>query len=379
MSSIMDYVLWRGDLTFKEYPFNEIDGLILSQLAYSKIDALIPDDFDTETTLREVAYEYGIMNPRENAPEKEYSVINPLTENLLLETGQSKRYGTIKIRCFISIFNSAKQEQFAAYSARLDDKTLCIVYRGTDETLTGWKEDLNLSYKNPIPAQQDALDYLEQAARNIHGKICIMGHSKGGNLAMYASSFCSPKTSKRIKSVYSYDGPGFISEITNTPSYIKNLKRIKSFIPQSSLVGVLLNHPNDYTIIQSSEKNGIMQHDPFSWQLNGPTFITLDSRTEESIFIEKTVKQWLENITNEELLSFLESLYAILDTLSTDSLSEVGEQWIKHSTEIIVALRKIDSSNRAAIWKIIQLFFQVARSNIPQSKGLQLFLNQFTH
>jgi len=377
MASIMDYILWRGDLTFKKYPFNEIDGLIMSQLAYMKIDSLVPDKFDRKITLRKIAYKYAIANSNKVSSKKVSSVINPLTQELFQVMGESTRFGNIQIANFSNIFDTKKQEQFAAYSARLDDKSLCIVYRGTDETITGWKEDFNLCIMNPVPGQKDALEYLEKTAKNINGKIRLMGHSKGANFAMYAGAFCSSKTRKRIIKIYNYDGPGFLAEITEKPEFMKSLLKLESYLPQSSLVGVLLNHPKEYTIVHSNEKSGITQHDPFSWELHGPNFQTLESRTKDSIFIEKTAHSWLTKLNIEERKKFLITLFAIIDKTGVKSVDEFGENWSRHSAIVFTELRAADSETRETVWKIIQVFFQAARANIPQTKALQLFLNQF--
>jgi hypothetical protein len=379
MASIMDYLLWRGDLSFKDCPFNEIDGLIMSQLAYTKIDTLISDDFKTEMTLRELAYEYAIMMSKEITPQKEASVINPLTEELLQAMGESVRFGTMRLRCFISIFDTKKQEQFATYAAHLDDNTLCVVYRGTDESITGWKEDFNLCVLNPIPGQKDACKYLEIVAKKMKGTIRLMGHSKGGNFAMYAGAFCSAKTSKRIINIYSYDGPGFLPEITAKPEFQQSLSKIESFVPQASLVGMLLDHPQNYTIVHSNEKTGITQHDPFSWILDGPSFETLDARTQDSVFMEKTTNIWLNKLNLDERKKFLSTLFTIIDKTGVKSVDEFGKNWSKHSAIVFSGLRDTDSETREILWKIIQLFFQAARANIPQTNALKLFLSQFSH
>ncbi|HZK19889.1 MAG TPA: Mbeg1-like protein, partial [Treponemataceae bacterium] len=343
------------------------------------IDSIVTDNFKTKKTLQEIAVKYAEKNPEGDSFTRENCLINPLTPSLLQAAGKSKRFGSIKIQDFIHIFNNEYHQQFTAFTAYLNNDTLCIVFRGTNETIAGWKEDFDMCVLNPIPSQKDALSYLENIAKKTRKKIQLMGHSKGGNLAIYASAFCSRKTSKQITTVYNYDGPGFLPEVTKKKCFKHNASRVQTFVPQSSLVGLLLDHPDDYTIVQSTEKTGITQHDPFSWVLEGPHFKTVDSLTKDALFLQKTIASWLDNLTITEREHFLSVLYTIIDQTGVCSLNDFGKNWAKHSGVVLNSLRTVNRETRKIVWNIMQLFFQAVRSNIPQTNALQNFISQFIH
>ena len=333
MANILDYIKWRGDLDFLSSEFNEIDNLILSQLVYVDFDKIISDSNRNTVTLREAT---TLFLTKHNEDKIVLGALLPKEIVTLLKlAADSIRFGNLKLSCYINYIDREIQEQFSALTFELNDG-LFIAFRGTDDTLVGWKEDFNMCFINPVPSQEESVKYLDYVlsiyAKSL-GKIRIGGHSKGGNLAVYSATFCSKKFKKRITAVYNNDGPGFNDSMMKNPLYREILNKVTTFIPQTSVVGMLLEHEEPYIVIYSKAK-GLFQHDVFSWQLMGKSL----SRTylsESSRFLDKTLKNWLANMDNLQRMHFVDILFEILSSGEIETLSDFEKNFkIKKFFEI---------------------------------------------
>lgn len=364
MADISDYIVWRGDISFKVSAFNEIDALILCQLLYIDFDGIISADFKEGITIKEAAQKYTLRYM--NGGSEEFGVfINPRSAELLEAAGNSLRFGNITLKGFVNEIDIKAEKQFAAYTASISPRMHCIVYRGTDNTLIGWKEDFNMTVYDPVPSQQAALEYLEKAHSSCRGTLYTAGHSKGGNLAVYAPAFCSKRLFKRIKTIFCFDGPGFNPDTCKRGNIEGAFAKAQCFVPESAVVGVLLHHSDTCTVIESSESNGINQHDAFSWQLRGKTFAVKPKRKDESIFTEKTVSDWLEQVPGEARADFINTLFDAASSGGTLTLTELKNRWFQTSAAILKKLHNADPETRERIFTIFKLFFKALRSNIP--------------
>ena len=177
----------------------------------------------------------------------------------------------------------------AALTVLLEDGSAFLAFRGTDGTLVGWKEDFNLSFLDVVPAQLEAADYVQTFAAGFSGPLRLGGHSKGGNLAVAGAALAGMKARDQIRSVWSFDGPGLNAYLLARPGYSELLTRIRSFVPKSSVVGLLLAHEEPYTVVDSDQE-GLFQHDPYSWQVQGPGFVRLEEVDPGSRLIDRTLK-----------------------------------------------------------------------------------------
>lgn len=348
MQTLFDYIDWRGDLPFSRDPLNPVDCLIFSVLAYIPFDGLI----SSKTTrkgipLAEAAERF--FSDRENRP----PIREPKDVELLAAMTESERFSRVLLTAYESETDPRSEKQFSAITALPARNTVCVIFRGTDLSLTGWKEDFNMSFKCPVPAQEEAVRYLERVAPRLPGKIIVTGHSKGGNLAVYASAFCSRKTQKRIEVVYSNDGPGFNRETINRKEYTEIRNRIRSFIPHSSIIGLLLEHEEDITIIQSSAAGGLLQHDPYSWLILGTGFIEREMLTGDSIRIDRTIKTWLERISPAERELFVDTLFGVLTATGAATVTELSENWLKSALAIGKTLKNLDPATRKILYDIL--------------------------
>ena len=356
MSNIIDYVKWRGDLTLKEAEFNEIDSLILNRFSYFPLDDLIKEN--KEITIKELSEKF------QETDKTKLKILWEEDEDLFIEIGKSKRFGEMKALEYINKIEPETEEQFSATTLILSDNTIYVSYRGTDSTVIGWKEDLNMSFKSHIASQKDAQKYLENIAKKYPTKkIRIGGHSKGGNLAVYASIFANSKIQKRIINVYNNDGPGFNEDITNTEEYKSTINKVTTYIPQDSVFGMLLNHEEEYTIVQSTAK-GLMQHDVYSWQVLGKKFIALKEVTNGSKFINKTIKNWLKDLDLQTREQVIDIVFEIINSTEVETISELKQSLIKNAKTIIESYKQIDKKDKKMIITTMTEFFRVFKENI---------------
>lgn len=305
MSDMFDYLKWRGDIRFSQLPPNPVDTLVFSALSYIHFDGIVPETPQKSITLRK-ASEVLLSQPHIEEKARVKQDIE-----LLKAAAATERFGSERLTFYQSIFETEKETQFAAVTFRLSDNTSVAAFRGTDRTLTGWKEDFNMSFCESVPAQREALRYLNELAAESSEPIYLVGHSKGGNLAVYAAAKSGRFVQQRIPGIYNHDGPGFTESMMSDPGYLTVLPKIRTYIPQSSIVGMLLEHEEPYIVIKSSNI-GFMQHDPYSWKVMGNDFIQMDEITAGSRFIDRTIKNWLAGMTMEERSNFVDTLYELL-------------------------------------------------------------------
>ncbi len=370
MGNISDYIAWRGDITFKQSPFNHVDSLILCQLLYARLDTIVSDSVHNFITLAAVS---KIYSDTKMYKENLGALINDDTGNFLVQVGKSERFSEVKLFAFENSISKEAQLQFAAMSALLPTGELCIIFRGTDDTIVGWKEDFNMSFISPIPSQVHAVQYVHKICAHHNKKTFLMGHSKGGNLAVYASSFCDKKISKRITTIYDNDGPGFLPEVCEKKCFIENSKRVHSVIPEASIVGILLTKKNNPRYIKSSEKSGILQHDIFSWQIVGTELIQADKQDITGVVAESTVATWLTEVSIENRKKFIDQLYDVLCSTGANTLLELTDDWVKSSVVIIKTMNNLDKKTKDGIYAIIKILLHAVQINLPPLKDF--FIN----
>jgi hypothetical protein len=364
---MFDYILWRGDLEFDKLPFNPVDNIIFSQLSYLPMDEIVPGPNERGwITVEELAAKYAVMqqdNPeglsRDITVNDAISVINAI--------GSAPRYKDCRLFGFTNNIDLDQEKQFAAYCVIIGRKRLSrkmlVVYRGTDMTLIGWKESFNMSFITSVPSQKEAVSYLEKISRRFLYPLIIAGHSKGGNLAIYASAFCGKLIRRRITVIYSNDAPGFHKEVIQSNGYQAICPRIRAFIPQSSLVGMLFEHGETPMVIKS-DASGPMQHDLCSWEVTYNNMVDAGELTPQSRFIDKIICEWLNQIDEGQRQQFIQAIYKILVSCDAESVTDLTDDWKSTASGIINALFNMDKPTKKLMGKIIGELFKTARENI---------------
>lgn len=320
--TVFDYVNWRGDLSFAQDPFNEVDSVILSMVCFLDFSGIVPAPHEQGSiTLAEAMSQM----PERFEGDRRLGAILP--DDILYMShaaARAPRYMDAKLFAFENTIDEEKEMQFCALSFRLSDGSLFVAFRGTDDTIVGWKEDFNMTFLSHIPAQERAAAYLNEVAGRHAGPIRTGGHSKGGNLAVWSAVHCNPAVRSRILFAYSNDGPGFTREMLESYEYITMRDRCMNYVPQSSLVGMLMEHDENYQIIYSN-KNGLMQHDPYSWAVCRNRYVYLEERSAFGEHSDAAMRLWLSTMPPEERHELVDDLFELLESTGAKTLTELTQ------------------------------------------------------
>ena len=368
MPNLMDYLDWRGELTFAQAPFNQVDGLILAQFAYVALDGLVPgnDRLPASRPLGEAATKLLAHGQDIHQTGYMWKDNRRLAEALI----NARRFGSLGLMGYESCISSDEATQFAAMTYLLPDGSAAVAFRGTDDTLVGWKEDLALSFDSPVPAQEAAAAYLQAVAAAYPGPLRVMGHSKGGNLAVYAAAMAEEALQKRIVSLINYDGPGMDPRTLQSPGYQRIRERMDIYFPHFAVVGMLLEHEETYRLVQSSA-TAIMQHDAFSWQVLGPTFRFAQAPSPVSLATNQVIKAWLSTLSPTERKLFTDTVYDIATAGGDENLSQLESNWRESLKAILRKTRSLDPEIRSVFHKqLLALFATAVKSlfRLPQRK-----------
>lgn len=338
--NLFDYLHWRGDLSFQAAPFNEVDNIILSMMTFV--------DFSTATAGGALADLANAVNAFATLPKEQryYGVIIPDTvTDMAVTAARTPRFAGTKICRYENIVHPERVEQFSAVTFLLSDGTVFVAYRGTDDTITGWKEDMLLAFTDGVPAQRQASRYLTETAACCKGKIRIGGHSKGGNLSVWAAVNAPAKVRKRILNIYSNDGPGFLPAFVEREDFLGLIDRIVTFVPASSVVGMLLEHGGTERIIASGQK-GVLQHDPFSWIVDVDHFTYRKERSKFGRQSDKAVRDWIASMTETEKREFVETFFSVLDATGAETLTQLQKMPLTALAAAQHALSDMDKDKR---------------------------------
>ena len=363
MANILDYLDWRGDLTLREAPFNEVDNLILAELSFIDYEGIVPEMAGRQApTLREAAEQYFA---RHDGEKLDMGVLVPDTIASLLEkAGASRRFGDMRLLSYVSLLDLEREMQFAAITVEVAPKLLYVAYRGTDDTLVGWKEDFNMSFLTPVPGQEEAERYLDRVARHWPGRrLMVGGHSKGGNFAVYAAVRARERVQNRIIAVYNNDGPGFDEAVLGTPEHRRIESRIRTIVPEDDVVGMLMSHEERYSVVRS-DQTALLQHDGFSWQVLGDSFVHLSEISREGKLVDQTLKAFAAGLTKQQRERFVDVLYEILTASDAKTLSDLQKDRWKTVSAMVKSSRELDEESRQLLYDTVRLLFREGANSI---------------
>ncbi len=351
MANINDYLLWRGDVPFHGIPFNDVDNLILCEFAYLMLEHALAED--GEITVRELQ---GALYDK---PEAFFYIERESNRTMLRLMAEGERFADARVLMYRHETDLEKEKQFAAVTIMLPDGTAFVSFRGTDNTLVGWKEDFNLSFTCPVPAQISAVEYLSAVAQKHPLPLRVGGHSKGGNLAVYAAACVAPAIQERIINVYSNDGPGMDETTFQSEGYGRIAPKLRSIVPQSSVIGILLQHPEDYMVVKSNAF-GIFQHSPFSWQVLRAGFEIIENLQPGSRHLDEVMKTWLKGMSTEERMTVVDTMFSVLNATKAATVENLGEGILRNASAMMGAIKNLDIATRRQVRHIMGTFFSVA-------------------
>ena len=358
MGNLFEYTSWRGDLSLNTVPVTPVDALIFSALSYVNFEGIVPGGMQNPIPLSVAAEALLSLT---NAQDR-VRVKNDLT--LLRAVADAPRFQDIRLAFYRSKLIPEEETQFAALGFLLDDGTVFLAFRGTDYSLVGWKEDFNMSFQDSVPAQREAAAYVTELAESYPVLLRLGGHSKGGNLAVYAAAKVSANIQKRILEVYNLDGPGFTEAMMNDAGYLAVVPKIQTYIPESSIIGMLLEQRDEYQVIKSRQV-GFLQHEPYSWEIQAGNFEHTEEISRANRFADKAITNLLRDMTPEERGAFIDATYQLL---SASGASSVGE--LLHPKNILAffkALNTNDESRKLLSGELVE-FLKAAYAALPKNE-----------
>lgn len=362
MANLMDYLDWRGDLTLAVSPFNEVDALILAELSFVDFEGIVPPpEVGRGVRLNEAAEAFFA---RHGGRDVDMGVLVPDgISQMLRKLMASPRFCGMTLNGYEALLDDEVEEQFSALTIDLGNGSIYISFRGTDDTIVGWKEDLNMSFLEEIPSQKQAVDYVARIARQYPEKtLRIGGHSKGGNLAVYSAAKSSGDIQERIVAVHNNDGPGFIWDISKTPGHKRIAGRIHTVLPQTSVVGMLMEHEKHYQVVYSTY-DGLYQHDGFSWQVKGTQFVHLDDFSREGKLVDETLSSWADSLNTQQREALAEALYSVFTATGAKTLSELNEEKLKSASAMLKTYKNLDRESRRMVSEMFKIFFRLGTKN----------------
>lgn len=356
---LMDYLKWRNDVSLRAAPFNEIDNVLLSYLAYADFGELLHEPkrhVSIETCFKRFCEKHDLAEVRES---KHFIERAPL---LLEEMVRGARFRGTKVVHFREVFDKEKVQQFAALVFLLPDGTKYVSFRGTDLSITGWKEDFLMSFTAETEGAKEAVSYLNEVAAAVDGELILGGHSKGGNFAMFAAAFCDDAVKERILKVYNNDGPGFREEIVRSAAYRELLPKITNIVPQTSIIGRLLSNEAAHTVVKSTAA-GIFQHDVTTWEVTKDKFVRAEPDA-FSDFVEKSLGTWLETMDDEARKSLVETVFSMIEMTEAETFAEFGENLFKNTGLIIKGLGRLPKEKRSELTAALGGLAEAGRATV---------------
>ena len=348
MGNIMDYISWRGDLSFEQSQFNEVDNLILACFSYVNLDGISAVTKQKGIGLKKLTKEFMKLHTmKELEADKSFIRLAPF---MMMEMAKSVRFGKCVVRNYVNDIVTEAEQQFAAMEIVLEDGTSYVSFRGTDDTIIGWKEDFNLS-TGVVPAQKRAIEYLQKISEHTDGMLRVGGHSKGGNLAIYGSVMCK-SAHEKILEIYSNDGPGFSREFQELSEMKEMMPKIIRIIPEYSIIGMLLEHEKEPVIVASSSK-GLLQHDGFSWEVQGPALVRRDSLNKTALRFIEILHKWIDGMDTEQKRLLIEDLFATLQASGYENLSEVQSGGLKSLAAMVKRVEKFAPESRGMMQELL--------------------------
>ncbi len=354
MANIVDYLAWRGDISLEVSPWNELDGLLMAVLSYLNFHGVQDHRGWTLEEAKRIDLLIGDGGASFEGRKKVFEAM-----------ADSARFSGCRMHHFIARTDEELSMQFSAECLDLPDGTMCVAFRGTDNTLVGWREDFNMAYQTQVPAQAAAAYYLTKAAKETDGKIRLVGHSKGGNLAVYAASKATKKVQDQIESIWSYDGPGMNMEMARSKGFQRIQPKIHSYIPQTSIIGLLMEYYEPYTVVRSTAK-GLEQHDPLTWQVYGRRFEEMPGVDRTACVVRDTLHEMLTNSTPEQRAAFVDALFRMADNTNATKMSDILNEKFRSFRKMYGGRKDLDPETRRTFTRLIAQAVSLGFGNVVE-------------
>ena len=352
----LKYLKEYGGLSFGERPFSHVDSLILCQLSYFKFQDLVPDLVEKMdgNDIRGVT-----MRSLRKHPKYDSLYVSDWYEKdnrrLYAAVARSRRFAKMRLNYYTNLTDKEMQMQFSAVTFLLEDGTVYVAFRGTDETIVGWREDFDMALKSPIPSQTAARLYLRHIAEYTgDAPLMIGGHSKGGNEAVFAAMETEPQIQDRIRAVYCFDGPGFREDIYRKEGYLRIEKKIIKMVPQDSFVGMLLHTAGSYQVVESSGK-GVLQHDMFTWVVKEGDFVYKEEINPATEKKNQQINEWIASYSPEEQQEIVDALFEIIEATQADTVMDFTQNRLQKMMKMLNIFHGLEAKTKRNVRKLFHI------------------------
>ena len=371
MKNMLDYIKEFGHVSFEERAFSEIDALVLTELEYLPLEKVVPIDENGENfvTVKEIAA--YMKEHKKQLFDENPMMMTEERHEVSQVIAEAPRFQSMKFFGVVSEWDKDTTKQFAAVTVEVEPGVRLVIFRGTDDTLIGWKEDFLMTYSPLVAAQTDAKEYLAKQASLWGGDLMVSGHSKGGNLALYAAATQEEDVQLRIVDIFCFDSPGLYRSVLETKGYQNIVPLAMRYIPQDALVGLMLESEVPYVIVKS-DAVGAMQHSAMTWGIEDGQFIKVEKLTKNSLLNDQTFKKWTESVSDEELELFWNVFFELLFTVGIETVNDVYGQFMHYVQEFLKAAGEMDEEKRELLTRVALLLvstrFQVWRESFDMSE-----------
>ncbi|MBQ3276497.1 MAG: DUF2974 domain-containing protein [Oscillospiraceae bacterium] len=363
MADIMDYLDWRGDVPFSVSPVNEVDEFILCKIGTPDLSGMVPEDGAYVTVGQAVeAYKAAGGDLKLGIVASEFTV------PVFFRLPETERFRDLQLSGYRLKISETRTEQFSALTVRLPDGRHYVTFRGTDDTLVGWKENFQLTVMDAVPAQADALKYLLWAAETYPGELVVGGHSKGANLSVYAASMAPEEIQDRITLVCNYDGPGFMEDFLDNPGYRRILPKIRTLMPENATVGTLLFQEDEYEVVRSIASNRLLAHDGFTWETTPTGFVRAEELSPSARAIDRGMNDLLRSMNRAQRAEFIDTFFNTLGASGAETLTDVTEQRMLQTLKMVRELNQEPEVRRM----VVEMIENIVR-DYAQERGVPLF------
>jgi hypothetical protein len=373
MGNILTYIKWRGDLTFQERPFCEVDNLVFSMLSYTDFNEVVPGTGEGG----DIALEHAVKQYL-RIHSKDEQGGNQVTELLEL-MASSRRYKNILLSNYEDIFDKETRTEFSAVHISLPDGTIYVAFRGTSDYIMGWREDFSMSFQI-MGAQKEAARYLNDTMTDEGQRYRVGGHSKGGNLAVYAALMCPPEKQLQIMEIYNNDGPGLCPDIIDLDSYHEISPKIIRIVPEFSVIGALFEQGKPDRIVASSV-SGIGAHDGMTWEVENDVFCTKEELTKQCVVYNDIFDRWIESASMEQRQAFTKDFFNALEAGGSKTLAQLSKGGIDEFEVVLLSIIGSESRTKIVIGKLVKSYLQTLQNVrlkevIKEKKTIQAVLIQ---
>lgn len=368
MENIMTYLSDRCQDSFEKRPFCDADNLILSILAYIDFDGIVSQE---PVSVAQAAAIYA--SPGHVRSTESVKRLPQLGENVLCEMAKTRRFQALKLSCYVDVFDVTARTQFAALLIGLGDGTAYASYRGTDQSVCGWQESFATCYE-AVPAQKLAADYLARVASLSSYSFRVGGHSKGGNLAMYAAMMAPEDIDDRIIAVYNNDGPGFAPDLPWAGNFQKIQGRTTRIIPEFSVVGMIYPQESKCIIVGSNAEE-CNQHSPLTWEVSGCDFVEKEELSEQCKFANGYLHRWVDGVNVECRSTFVQEFFGAFTSEGVDLIDDITSPGSNGNAFFLKVFFKSGGKTKYVFLRLIYSYV----SNLVFTQAMHLLASDTTH